>query len=259
MSRIWVVAALLALLVVHASGAGADGGARGEGLVAGFGSIWTTGENGLVRIDPQQARVVAAVRTDPSDVIPSLAAGEGSVWSLTRRSLTRIDPGRDRAFGAPVRLPAFSSAVAAGAGALWVVDYDSGILRKLDARDGRELAAIPAWARTPRRSSRRPARSGSRASAPGSSIGTARSRRPGRGRHARRPAHRPDRRPHPGRSRPWRARGRRWGGLGDELSRPATRLLGDAGSTRAGTASSPRSTCIACSPVSPSARATCGS
>ena len=143
MSRIWVVAALLALLVVHAPCAGADGGARGEGLVAGFGSIWTTGENGLVRIDPQQARVVAAVRTDPSDVIPSLAAGEGFVWSLTRRSLTRIDPGRDRAFGARVRLPAFSSAVAAGAGALWVVDYDSGILRKLDARDGRELAAIP--------------------------------------------------------------------------------------------------------------------
>ena len=96
-----------------------------------------------MRIDPQQARVVASVRTDPSDVIPSLAAGEGSVWSLTRRSLTRIDPGRDRAFGARVRLPAFSSAVAAGAGALWVVDYDSGILRKLDARDGRELAAIP--------------------------------------------------------------------------------------------------------------------
>ena len=143
MSRIGVFAALLVLLLVHASGAGADGGARGEGLVAGFGSIWTTGENGLVRIDPQQPRVVGSVRTDSSDVIPSLAAGEGSVWSLTRRSLTRIDPGRDRALGAPVRLPAPSSAVAAGAGALWVVEYHSGILRKLDARDGHQLAAIP--------------------------------------------------------------------------------------------------------------------
>ena len=42
-----------------------------------------------------------------------------------------------------MRLPAPSSAVAAGAGALWVVDYDSGILRKLAARDGHQLAAIP--------------------------------------------------------------------------------------------------------------------
>ena len=227
MSRIWVVAALLALLVVHAPCAGADGGARGEGLVAGFGSIWTTGENGLVRIDPQQARVVAAVRTDPSDVIPSLAAGEGFVWYLTRRSLTRIDPGRDRAFGARVRLPAFSSAVAAGAGALWVVDYDSGILRKLDARDGRELAAIPGVGTH-----------GEAVVATSGAVwiasigpwvvdrhGAFSPTGPG-GRDARRPAHRPDRRPHPGRPRSWRDRGRRWGGLGDELSRPATRVLG---------------------------------
>jgi streptogramin lyase len=72
-----------------------------------------------------------------------LAAGEGSVWSLSRRSVTRIDPARNRTLGRPVRLPAFSAAVAVGAGALWVVDYDAGVLRKLDARDGHLLAAIP--------------------------------------------------------------------------------------------------------------------
>ena len=215
MSRIRVVAALLVLLLVHASGAGADGGARGEGLVAGFGSIWTTGENGLVRIDPQQPRVVGSVRTDPSDVIPSLAAGEGSVWSLTRRSLTRIDPGRDRALGAPVRLPALSSAVAAGAGALWVVDYDSGSCASSTRATDTSSPRSRALARTPRRSSRRPARSG-REHRP---LGRRSARRVladrAGSRHARRPAHRPDRRPHPGRSWLWRPRGRRWGGLGD--------------------------------------------
>jgi virginiamycin B lyase len=141
MWRLWVIAGLL--MGAYAPAAGADGGARGEGVVAGFGSIWTTGENGVVRIDAQTGRIVATVPTRPGDVIPALAAGEGSVWSLARRSLTRIDPDRDRTVGTPVRLPALSAAVAAGAGALWVVDYDAGILRELDPQDGHQLDEIP--------------------------------------------------------------------------------------------------------------------
>jgi hypothetical protein len=63
MPRIGVLAVLLVVSVVHVPAAGADGGARAEGLVAGFGSIWTTGQTGLVRIDPQTGRVVASVHT----------------------------------------------------------------------------------------------------------------------------------------------------------------------------------------------------
>lgn len=120
----------------------ADGGARAEGVTSGFGAVWTTGSSGLVRIDPRTGRIAARVHAPASGVIPTLTAGEGGVWMLARRRVTRIDPAQNRVVGRPITLRRSSVAMAAGAGGLWVADYDDGILRMLEPRTGRPLATV---------------------------------------------------------------------------------------------------------------------
>jgi streptogramin lyase len=134
----------LSLLVVPmtATAVSADGGARAEEVTAGFGAVWATGMNGLIRFDPRDGRITARVSVSPFGSIPTVATGEGSVWMLTRRRIVRIDPAANRVAGAPIHLPATSFAFAAGAGALWVAGYEDGILRKLDPRTGRVLTTI---------------------------------------------------------------------------------------------------------------------
>ena len=140
-----MAAAALVVLALAAAGsaprvADADGGPRADGIAAGFGAIWTTSRNGLVRIAPGTRRITAEV---PARIesMPTLTTGEGSIWMLTLHAVTRIDPQRNRA-DRPVRLQHSTVAFAVGAGALWVADYDDPVLRKLDPRTGRELASI---------------------------------------------------------------------------------------------------------------------
>ena len=195
-----------------------------RGSSPGFGSIWTTGENGVVRIDPQHARVVGSgpygsLRRHP------VARGRRGLRLVVDAALAHADRSRPRPRARRSR----------AAPRLLV----GGRRRRRGAVGGRLRLGHPAqarrarWAPTRRDPRRRHARRGGRRDV---RRGLGREHRPvgrrsarrvltdwGRSRHARRPAYRPDRRSHPGRSRPWRPRGRRWSRLGDQLSRPATR------------------------------------
>ncbi len=136
-----VLATLVAAALVPST-LRADGGMRAEDITAGFGAVWTTGMSGVVRINPRYGRVTGQVRAKTSGFIPTLTAGEGALWVLTHHQIRRIDPLRSRVVGRPLRLDRLSFAFDAGAGALWVADYNDGILRKLEPRTGRLLATI---------------------------------------------------------------------------------------------------------------------
>lgn len=138
----------------------ADGGARAEEVTAGFGAVWTTGASGIVRIDPRSGRITAHVNARSAGLIPSLATGEGAVWMLTRHQITRIDPVRDRVVGHPIQLRRLSVAFAVGAGAVWVADYNDGVLREFDPRTAACLRPSKMLACTSRRSWQRGRRSG---------------------------------------------------------------------------------------------------
>jgi virginiamycin B lyase len=139
--RAFAVAAAVVAAVVPVA-ARADGGARAEEITAGFHAVWTTGANGIVRIDPSSGRVIGQIRVNSFGVIPSLATGEGAVWMLTLRRVIRIDPVHNRVVGRVIRLPRLSAAFAVGAGSVWVADYDDSVLRRLDPWTGRLLTAI---------------------------------------------------------------------------------------------------------------------
>lgn len=93
-----------------------------------------------MRIDPRTGRIAGEVRVSIR-TIPRLATGAGAIWMLTLHDVTRIDPLLGRA-ERPFHLRRPSVAFVAGAGALWIADYDDSVLHKLDPRTGQELASI---------------------------------------------------------------------------------------------------------------------
>jgi virginiamycin B lyase len=58
-------------------------------VVGAFGSIWATGADGVIRVDPGTNAVVARI---PLPMAGWTAAGEGAVWVTTPSGLSRIDP-----------------------------------------------------------------------------------------------------------------------------------------------------------------------
>jgi DNA-binding beta-propeller fold protein YncE len=57
-----------------------------------------------------------------SDTLDGITAGEGAVWAINalQDSILRIDPATAQSTGSPIRVGRAPSAVAAGAGAVWV-------------------------------------------------------------------------------------------------------------------------------------------
>jgi virginiamycin B lyase len=82
-------------------------------LAAGAGGVWSTNEDGVVRLDPSTGRVVATIKLPEG--VPCLATetGFGALWTATcgPGGLARVDPARNQATE-HVRLPV---AVALGA------------------------------------------------------------------------------------------------------------------------------------------------
>ncbi|HEY6962524.1 MAG TPA: hypothetical protein VI408_11595 [Gaiellaceae bacterium] len=60
------------------------------GVVAAFGSVWVTGSNGVLRIDPATNKVLATVPTEAAAVWT--AASDDAVWVTGFAGLVRIDP-----------------------------------------------------------------------------------------------------------------------------------------------------------------------
>jgi hypothetical protein len=63
---------------------------QATGVVAAFGSIWATGSDGVVRVDPASHKVLARIALTGG--ASWTAAGADAVWVTTPTGLTRIDP-----------------------------------------------------------------------------------------------------------------------------------------------------------------------
>jgi streptogramin lyase len=112
---------------------------------AGFGSLWGTSDDSVVRADPRSGRPIATVRVPRASAV---AVGQGRVWVLASprsssptlfypvkhtAALWEIDPMNNRIVGRPLRLDALQPiALAVGGRAVWVADYDSGTITRFD-------------------------------------------------------------------------------------------------------------------------------
>ena len=97
-------------------------------IVAADGSAWVEAEEGIARIDSATNEVV--LRTLRDETIGGLALGSGSVWVATYGDeLIRLDAttGEETA-----RVDAPGTKVAVGADAVWVSDYDSNTVTRVD-------------------------------------------------------------------------------------------------------------------------------
>jgi streptogramin lyase len=114
-------------------------------VAAGYGSLWATWEDTVVRADPKSGRPTATVRVPRAQAV---AVGPGRVWVLASpksssptlfyplkntAALWEIDPMNNRIIGRPLRLEALQPiALAVGGRAVWVADYDSGTITRFD-------------------------------------------------------------------------------------------------------------------------------
>jgi streptogramin lyase len=122
-----------------------------NGVELGMGGAWVTGPvdsgAGVTRIDTSRARRDQAIALGPETAtIPDdLAVGEGAVWVILAGGVYRVDPARPTAGRKVQGLPAGSllSGVAAGAGAVWVVDATRGTLNRVSPASGSVTDVIP--------------------------------------------------------------------------------------------------------------------
>jgi virginiamycin B lyase len=122
---------------------------RQVGYVAiGFGAIWATGEDRLVRIDLRTNRVVATIPIRLRDIFGgggSIAFGEGAVWVTSSEDVVyRIDPATNRVI-ASIPLPARPIEVVVAAGTVWVTqtaDTDEVFVTRIDAHTNKLLTPI---------------------------------------------------------------------------------------------------------------------
>ena len=128
-------------------------------IAYGEGALWAlTGYEAdtIERIDPESN---AAVATIPLERVgewhgyrPRIAVGEGAIWVAFRHSLWRISPATNRFVGSvPVGIEAAGSvpvgqtegSVAAGYGALWIMGFGDGVLRRFDPVSQTVAKTIP--------------------------------------------------------------------------------------------------------------------
>ena len=120
-------------------------------IEAGLGAVWVTrtvgARAGLARLGTESAGSIelgapeAMIRDD-------LAVGEGAVWVVLGDGLYRVDPSLTRP---PRRVLATGrgdvlGGVAAGAGAVWVINVTRGTLSRLDAGSGSVTRVVPVGA-----------------------------------------------------------------------------------------------------------------
>jgi streptogramin lyase len=106
-------------------------GGNPEDVLSLNGSLWVPNENGtLARVDPRSRRVTATVRVgaDPDNI----AVCRGRIWTSSLRgpSLVVVDPSTARV---TARMPVGVGSVGLACGrALWVANYDTGELLRID-------------------------------------------------------------------------------------------------------------------------------
>lgn len=114
-------------------------------VAAGYGSLWATSDDSVVRADPKTGHPTATIRVPRAQAV---AVGQGRVWVLASAksssptlfypvkktaALWEIDPINNGIVGRPLRLDALQPlALAVGGRAVWVADYDSGTITRFD-------------------------------------------------------------------------------------------------------------------------------
>jgi PQQ-like domain len=134
--RTVILVALLAIIFSFAfvRASGADGGGRGEDVVAERAQLWTTIHNRVVGVDGVTGQKVVSVVTGSYGT--QVAAGGGLVWQLQPWKLMAIDPSVRRV---RMRIPLLHATytLATGYGAVWLPSFAEDTLRKVDAHDGK--------------------------------------------------------------------------------------------------------------------------
>lgn len=108
-------------------------------VAAGLGSVWVTGDGGVVyRIDPRADQVVVVVHLAGS--VQGIAVGAGRVWVARIRQgpgeLLRINPVTDRVAGAPVKVGRGPVHVIYGLHAIWVQNTSPSSVMRVDPATG---------------------------------------------------------------------------------------------------------------------------
>jgi ABC-type branched-subunit amino acid transport system substrate-binding protein/DNA-binding beta-propeller fold protein YncE len=97
-------------------------------IVVGAGAVWTHNPDHTVsRIDPDTGRLVKTFDIEGEE----LAAGEEGVWVVSGPGVTRIDPRTNRV-GQTIPLGTDASAVAVGAGKVWVPSARDGVVWRVE-------------------------------------------------------------------------------------------------------------------------------
>ena len=109
----------------------------GGSLAVGFRTIWVARANEVQRINPATDEPLGSVHLEnPQGITTSsrIAVGEHAVWATTQAALYRIDPVTARVIGKTEITG--STGLAAGDGAVWVVDDLTGTLTAIEESDG---------------------------------------------------------------------------------------------------------------------------
>jgi streptogramin lyase len=89
-------------------------------VAAGYGAVWATLPNAVVRIDPNTNKVVATIPVQAIEDYGKLAVGEGGVWVTHQVSkLSRIDPASNQVI-ATIDVGPGVRGVTTGGGMVWV-------------------------------------------------------------------------------------------------------------------------------------------
>ena len=117
-------------------------------LTVGAGSVWVVIQNKgsyqVFRVDARTDRIVKAIPLPPTVVPTAVAFGMGRLWYVDSISGTvrSIDPRTNRVAGPPITFPGNPSNLAAGAGALWVIDRGAGQLYEYPIGVGAGISTI---------------------------------------------------------------------------------------------------------------------
>jgi YVTN family beta-propeller protein len=109
-------------------------------LAVGGGSVWAATDMGdrVYRIDQASERITDRISLPRDTHVEGLAYGFGRLWVATEHELLAYDPATDR-LARPFRIEVWPSALAVGAGAVWIADYDHGLVEEVDPSSGADL------------------------------------------------------------------------------------------------------------------------
>jgi glutamine cyclotransferase len=121
-------------------------------VATGFASVWVTGSNGVTRVDPGSATVIAHIPVSGTGDHSGIAVGEGSVWVTapelrpdgSRGNLVRIDPDTNE-ITATIHIGGPIQYLAVGSGSVWVTLPDAGrsTVFRVDPGSDRVIGSIP--------------------------------------------------------------------------------------------------------------------